>query len=583
MNDSTRRRTPLIRWLLARIERPSPLTKQVPSLTLLVIAVIVVATTPGIDVTSTLDSVLGVAGIAAATILAAGLTVRRVWDGWVVMLVPIIDIVAFALFRTGTGGIGSLFGGFILLPVIWLASAPRRRYIVIAVVLTVVAQLIPLVREPPVGGEQWLRAVITPIVFAMVAVVVSELSRLQRQRTELAERLAAFREAALLESSEVLARLRESERRYQGLLAEFQSVWDATTAQAVISIDRDGLVVRWNPGAAKLFGHSAQDAEGQLRIDALFPQATLDELAARRSVDPADGRLAAGVRRLFAAADAGEIVDRDLDMLGESGDVVPMRLTLTLRRDDAGQFVGYLVVITDETRAAEVARLKDEFVGMVSHELRTPLSSILGYLELLRDDSAHPLDDEQRQFLAVIERNAQRLAKLVGDLLFTAKVESGQFPLERRLGDIAGVVRSAVESARPIAADAGIEMVAVIPERVPAFRFDPERIGQAIDNLLSNAIKFTPRGGRVEIALLADPDSVVITVRDTGIGVPEEEVGRLFNRFFRASTATKQAVPGVGLGLSISRAVVLAHGGTMDVRSRLGAGTEFRLRLPLTD
>lgn len=583
MNESTRRRPKPIRWLLARIERPSPLAKQIPSLTLLVIAVVVIAATPGIDVTSTLDAVLGIAGIAAATVLAAVLTMRRVWDGWVVMLVPIIDIVAFALFRTGTGGIGSLFGGFILLPVIWLASAPRRRYIVIAVVLTVVAQLIPLVREPPVGGEQWLRAVITPIVFAMVAVVVSELSRLQRQRTALAERLAAFREAALLESSEVLARLRESERRYQGLLAEFQSVWDATTAQAVISIDRDGLVVRWNPGAAQLFGHSAQDAEGQLRIDALFPQATLDELAARHSVDPADGRLAAGVRRLFAAADAGEIVDRDLDMLGESGDVVPMRLTLTLRRDDAGQTVGYLVVITDETRAAEVARLKDEFVGMVSHELRTPLSSILGYLELLRDDSAHPLDDEQRQFLAVIERNAQRLAKLVGDLLFTAKVESGQFPLERRLGDIAGVVRSAVESARPIAADAGIEMVAVIPERVPAFRFDPERIGQAIDNLLSNAIKFTPRGGRVEIALLADPDSVVITVRDTGIGVPEEEVGRLFNRFFRASTATKQAVPGVGLGLSISRAVVLAHGGTMDVRSRLGAGTEFRLRLPLTD
>jgi len=589
MNDQSARRTRdrlrRLRWLRDLIERPSPLAKQLPTVFLLLVGIATVIISDGIDFTSLSDALIGIAGVMAATVLAIVMTMRRVWDGWVVMLVPMIDIIALGLFRSGTGGSASLFGGFVLLPVIWLASAPQRRYILVAVLLTSVAQLLPFFSNPPSSGEQWLRGVITPLVFAMVAVVVNELARMQRQRTELAERLAAFREAALQESSEVLAKLREGEQRYRRLLTEFQSVWDATTAQAVISTDADGLVVRWNPGAAKLFGRAEEDVARTLRVDELFPQATLDLLAGR-SAEPDDAPraagdpLAVGVRRLFGIADEGGSVDRDLELLGAGNAVVPMRLTVTSRRDELGEPLGYLLVMTDETRATEVARLKDEFVGMVSHELRTPLASILGYLELLEHDTQRPLDEEQRQFLEVIQRNAQRLAKLVSDLLFTAKVESGQFPLEVRSGDIVPVVAAAVESARPVADQAGVELVAILPESSPAFRFDPERIGQAIDNLLSNAIKFTPRGGTVTVSLAVDPGSVTLSVRDTGIGVAEEEVGRLFTRFFRASTATQEAVPGIGLGLSISRAVVIAHGGTMDVSSELGEGTEFRLTLP---
>jgi len=568
------------RWLSGLIERPSPLAKQLPTVFLLVVGIVVVVVVDGIDFTSLTEAVIGMGGIAAATVLAIVMTVRRVWDGWVVMLVPMIDIIALGLFRSGTGGSASLFGGFVLLPVVWLASAPQRRYIAVAVALTSVAQLLPFFVNPPEDGEEWLRGVITPLVFAMVAVVVNELARMQRQRTELAERLAAFREAALQESSEVLTRLREGEQRYRRLLTEFQSVWDATTAQAVISTDRDGVVVRWNPGAASLFGRAEEDVAGSLRVDELFPQATLDLLAGR-AAEPVEGDpLAVGVRRLLAAADSGDSVDRDLELLGGGSAVIPMRLTVTPRRDELGAPLGYLLVVTDETRATEVARLKDEFVGMVSHELRTPLASILGYLELLEHDTAHPLDEEQRQFLAVIQRNAQRLAKLVGDLLFTAKVESGQFPLELRAGDLVPVVEAAIESARPVADQAGVRLEAVLPDSSPVFRFDPERIGQALDNLLSNAIKFTPRGGVVTVTLGVEPGAVTLAVRDTGIGVPEDEVGRMFTRFFRASTATREGVPGVGLGLSISKAVVTAHGGTMEVSSELGAGTEFRLTMP---
>jgi len=568
------------RWLLNLIQRPSPIAKQLPTVLVLGIGIVVVLVAEGIDFTSLVDALIGIGGVVAATILAIVMTVRRVWDGWIVMLVPMIDIVALGLFRSGTGGAASLFGGFILLPVVWLASAHQRRYILVVVVLTSIAQLWPFFKDPPGNGDQWLRGVITPLIYAMLAVVVNELVRTQRRLTLRAERLAAFREAALRESSEVLARLREGEQRYRRLLTDFQSVWDATTAQAVISTDADGVVVRWNPGAQNLFGRAEEEVAGALRVDELFPQATLDLLAGRSPEPAADDPLEFGVRRLFAEADDGQQVDRDLELLGTGNAVVPMRLTVTARRDEMGEQIGYLLVINDETRATEVARLKDEFVGMVSHELRTPLSSILGYLELLEHDTDHPLDEEQQQFLAVIKRNAQRLAKLVGDLLFTAKVESGQFPLEMREGDILPIVLAAVESARPVADQSGVELYARVPDVAPVFRFDPERVGQALDNLLSNAIKFTPRGGEVTLTLAVEPGCVTIAVRDTGIGVPEDEVSRLFTRFFRASTATQEAVPGVGLGLSISRAVVVAHGGTMDVSSELGTGTEFTLTLP---
>ena len=579
-SHAARRRWSL-RWAML-LERPSPLAKHLPTVFLLLLGLLLVGVAPAVQFTSALDALIGVAGVVAATILAVAMTVRGVWDGWVVVLVPTIDILSLGLFRSGTGGAASLFGAFILVPIIWLATVPMRRAVVVLVVigLTALGQLLPYFRQPPANGEEWLRGVVTPIVFAMVAFVVAELSHLQRQRTGLAERLAAFREAALQENSEVLVRLREEESRYRRLLGEFQSVWDATTEQAVISTDLDGVVVRWNPGAARLFGRTEEETFGRFRVDALFPEDALELLDDDASDPVPDGELPSGLRRVLARAAAGEPVDHDLGLFGARGEVVPMRLTVTARSDEHGAPLGYLLVMTDETRAAEVARMKDEFVGMISHELRTPLTSILGYIELLGHDRSAPLTEDQQQFLSVIDRNAHRLLKLVSDLLFVAQVESGRFSIEPRDGDVVPVILAAIESARPAAERAGVEIVDELPADSPAFRFDPERIGQAIDNVLSNAIKFTPRGGRVVVGLDVGPDQVRISVRDTGIGIPDDEVGRLFVRFFRASTAIRNATPGVGLGLTITKAIVVAHGGSMDVSSRVGEGTVMRILLP---
>jgi signal transduction histidine kinase len=143
------------------------------------------------------------------------------------------------------------------------------------------------------------------------------------------------------------------------------------------------------------------------------------------------------------------------------------------------------------------------------------------------------------------------------------------------------IITAAVESARPVAESAGVSLNEVLPDAAAVVYGDPLRLGQAVDNLISNAVKFTPRGGTVTVALGLSGDSATITVSDTGIGIPAAELDQLFGRFFRASTATRNAVPGVGLGLTITKAIVNAHGGEMGVHSEEGVGTTFSLTLPL--
>ncbi|MQA73136.1 MAG: HAMP domain-containing protein [Solirubrobacterales bacterium] len=239
-------------------------------------------------------------------------------------------------------------------------------------------------------------------------------------------------------------------------------------------------------------------------------------------------------------------------------------------------------------RAAEVAReadrSKDEFIALVSHELRTPLTSIVGYVELLDEDAATPepaLDPaERRRFLEVINRNARRLLRLVGELLFVARVDAGGLDLDRERVELREVVADSVEAAHPAAEEAGVKLQAEV-DGVPAIDGDSGRLGQAVDNLLSNAIKFTPRGGLVSVRARSAGEEALISVSDTGVGIPAADQARLFERFFRASSARSGHTPGVGLGLVITRAIVEGHGGRLELESEAGAGATFTLHFPL--
>jgi signal transduction histidine kinase len=227
----------------------------------------------------------------------------------------------------------------------------------------------------------------------------------------------------------------------------------------------------------------------------------------------------------------------------------------------------------------EADRLKDEFVALISHDLRTPLTSIMGYLELTRGDGN--LTDDQRGYLEVVDRNADRLLRLVNDLLFVARLEAGQLELHPSELDLAAIVRQSVSEAEPRAAAKGIALSCNADE-VPAVHADRGRIFQLLDNLVSNAIKFTPEGGDVAVSVGRVNGAVQLEVADTGIGIDEGEQRQLFERFFRASTAAQRQIPGTGLGLYIARAIVEAHGGSIAVDSEPGRGTSFLIDLPLS-
>jgi signal transduction histidine kinase len=233
-------------------------------------------------------------------------------------------------------------------------------------------------------------------------------------------------------------------------------------------------------------------------------------------------------------------------------------------------------------RLMELDRLKDEFLSLVSHELRTPLTSIRGYLDLVLDEEAGELNPEQRRFLKAVERNSGRLLRLVGDLLFVAQADAGRLTLERGKVDLAALAADCVEAARPVADQRSIDLqLAAVP--VPALVGDRGRLAQVLDNLVSNALKFTPEGGRVEVRTSTTDDCVYLEVEDSGMGVPAAEQPRLFERFFRAASATEQAIPGTGLGLAIVKAIVEAHAGRIEVVSAPGKGTTFRIELPLRE
>ncbi len=229
---------------------------------------------------------------------------------------------------------------------------------------------------------------------------------------------------------------------------------------------------------------------------------------------------------------------------------------------------------------AEAERLKDEFFGMVSHEMRTPLTSIIGYTELLGDFEAESLSEQGRGFLEVIERNARREMRLVGDLLALVRIEAGSFSVEPEMIEITSVARASIDAASPRAEAEKVKLAARL-EEIPSSLGDPHRLGQVVDNLLSNAIKFTPEQGEVELRLRRDGDVAIVEVADTGIGIPEDEQEKLFERLYRASSATDRHIPGLGLGLTITKAIVEAHDGRISVESEVGAGTTFRVEIPL--
>jgi two-component system, OmpR family, phosphate regulon sensor histidine kinase PhoR len=292
-------------------------------------------------------------------------------------------------------------------------------------------------------------------------------------------------------------------------------------------------------------------------------------LAIAESVDDRQ-RFERRMRELAATPDVESADEFELD----GGERVFQGFTKPVIGSD-NAYLGRVWTLRDVTEARQVDRIKDALVATVSHELRTPLTSIVGYLELLGADQ--PLSAEDARFVEIVRRNAARLQRMVEELLFLSRVEAGGLELDLDDVDVVELARAALGSADPAAAAKRIVLEFDGPAALRA-RADGNRLGQVFDNLISNAIKFTPERGTVKVSIVGDGETVVASVSDTGCGIPQAEQSRLFERFFR-STATRD-LPGTGLGLTIVRAIVEGHGGSIACRSDSGKGTTFTFTIP---
>jgi signal transduction histidine kinase len=218
-------------------------------------------------------------------------------------------------------------------------------------------------------------------------------------------------------------------------------------------------------------------------------------------------------------------------------------------------------------------------MSTVSHELRTPLTSIAGYVELLLDAEAGQLTPTQTRMVEVVGRNTRRLRELIEDILILAKIESCGFRGDTGTVDLATLVDGAVTAVTPAASKRSVTLRSEVNGPLP-LSADPAQIDRVLGNVLTNAVKFTPPEGTVTLTGRRDGDQVVLTVADTGMGIPRAEQDALFARFFRASNAVEQAVPGTGLGLAIVRTIIDNHGGRIDIDSTEQVGTTVTIRLP---
>jgi signal transduction histidine kinase len=235
-------------------------------------------------------------------------------------------------------------------------------------------------------------------------------------------------------------------------------------------------------------------------------------------------------------------------------------------------------------RLEALDRSKSDIIGTVSHEMRTPLTSISGYVELVLDGEGGDVPDDAKDMLRVVDRNARRLQSLVADMLTMTRLDAGERPAMAPL-DVATLVRRAAESLRPFA-DARRVDLAVGDAGPATVEGDAGQLERVLTNVIENAVKFTPAGGTVSVELPAATGptgrpAVMVVVADTGMGIPADALPQVFDRFFRAANAQSEVVPGTGLGLAIVREIVQAHGGEVTVSSVLGAGTTFRIALPV--
>ncbi len=356
----------------------------------------------------------------------------------------------------------------------------------------------------------------------------------------------------------------ENARLYQETIAEKRKTDSILreTLSGIVVVDTELRIVTFNAGAESITGFSAGEVMGR----------RLPEILGQEIASPGSP--------LGRVIDTGERVPpQETVIQGAAGlhDILQGAVALY---DANHRLFGYLLSFADITRLKEVDRLKTDIVANVSHELRTPLASIKAYAELLLDNIEGDDRTLRDQFLHVIDQETDRLSQLISDLLNLSRMEAGRFEVRRVPLDVSEVLSDVLSLLEMQRRGREVTIHKEVPPDLPSLTADREMILLVLRNLLANAIKFSHRGGKVLVALQATPEHLSIRVTDHGIGIPQEAIPHLFQKFYRTSTASEAGVEGTGLGLVLTKQAVVAHGGSIEVQSELGVGSTFTVHLP---
>lgn len=442
------------------------------------------------------------------------------------------------------------------------------------------------IRKHKTGRKVIVSLSLSPIRDAAGAIVgIAKIARDITERKE-AENALAASELRLGTMSEQEARARAevlAERRFRDLIEH--------APDAILQVDTTGQIVVANRTAESMFGYSQEELLGS-SVDRLVPESI-------RTVH-------AGHRKAFADAGVTRPMGEGLELYArrKDGTLVPVEISLSPVETGHGVYItaairdvterkrveeqlhllqrGYMQELEARKLEAErLNRLKSEFLASISHELRTPLHTIIGFSELLGEESEGPLNAEQRRFLGHIHRDSEHLLALIDDVLDFSRIEAGGLNLHAEVLPLGEAISEVVNAIKPSAEAKGISLFTETDDNIRVSA-DQLRLRQVLYNLLSNAVKFTPAAGTISVIVVPvqnDEQSVRITVSDTGIGIADDERVHIFDKFYQVGVTTDGVREGTGLGLAICKQLVEMHGGSIWVESEPGQGSRFHFTL----
>lgn len=384
--------------------------------------------------------------------------------------------------------------------------------------------------------------------------------------------LASATTLLLLFLSFTINRLSRAMRSLEQERAHNYSIINNLT-DGIVEYANDLRILLLNPEAERLLDVNSSDIAGKspAELKRYFPQ-KIGPLLKIFGVIPSAGKI---------KSKYGDGRTRVEELTLEEPAEKTLEITTVPILTPGGKLLSNIKILRDITREKIIERLKSEFISIAAHQLRTPLSAIKWALRLILDGDFGALNSQQREYLQSGYDTNERMIKLVNDLLDVSRIEEGRFELILQEEDLASLVETTVASFKDIAAQKNVKLLFIVPKKpLPAIPVDRQKIEMVFQNLIENALAYTPGGGTVRVAIEENDDSLTVSVRDTGIGVPREEQGRLFTKFYRSAGALKIQPGGSGLGLFISRNIVIGHRGSLEVKSEVDKGSMFTVRLP---